>query len=106
MPSQCEQLLTSRSLTTLADLMTTFPSCLPLQVSAISALAVGLGCCPQGRLGLLEEHGQLLDLVLAAARSYPDHVQLQEYVCSFMALLMAEGKDRKKNTLIQVFLHF
>ena len=72
--------------------MGTFPSCLPLQVSALSTLAVGLGCCPEGRLSLLEEHGRLLDLVLTSMRSYPQHAQLQEYACSFMALLMAEGK--------------
>lgn len=90
-PSHCEQLLGSHALTSLAHQMETFSSRVTLQVSAISALAVGLGCWPQGRLRLLDEHGRLLDLVLMAMKNFPDHVQLQEYACSFMALLMAEG---------------
>ncbi len=72
--------------------METFPSSPTLQTGAMSALAVGLGCCThEGRLHLLSEHGKLLDLVLVAMESFPDNDQVQEYACSFMALLTAEG---------------
>lgn len=71
--------------------MQTFPASPTLQVSAMSALAVGLGCWPEGRLHLLAEHGKLLDLVLVAMESFPGEEQVQEYACSFMALLTAEG---------------
>jgi hypothetical protein len=64
-----------------------------VQVSAVSALAVGLGHCREGRLRLLAEHGKLLDLVLVAMESFPEDGQVQEYACSFMALLMAEGEE-------------
>ena len=72
--------------------MESFPSNPTLQVSAMSALSVGLGCWPEGRLEVLSEYGQLLDLVLVAMQNFPSDPQVQEYSCSFMALLMAEGK--------------
>ena len=73
--------------------METFPHSPTLQVSAVSALAVGLGCWPEGRLHLLSQHGKLLDLVLLAMEGFPQHPQVQEYACSFLALLMAESKS-------------
>lgn len=93
-PSLSEQLLSDHALSCLEVLMDTFPSSPTLQISAMSALAVGLGCCPEGRLYLLAEHGKLLDLVLVAMNTFPGEEQVQEYACSFMALLTAEGKLR------------
>lgn len=72
--------------------MATFPTSPVLQVSVISVLAVCLGSCPEGRLPLLSRQGNLLDLVLSAMETAPYQVQVQEYACSFMALLMAEGE--------------
>lgn len=91
-PSQCEQLMSDRALPTLAVVMETFPDSPSLQVSVISVVAVGLGSWPEGRLHLLSQHGKLLDLVLRAMEVFPQHPQLQEYACSFLALLMAEGE--------------
>lgn len=92
-PSLSEQLLGDHALNSLAVHMKTFPGSAMLQVSAMSSLAVGLGCWPEGRLHLLSEHGKLLDLVLVAMESFPEDEQVQEYTCSFMALLTAEGKQ-------------
>ena len=94
-PSLSEELLGDRALDTLAVLMGTFPSSPTLQVSTISALGVGLGCWPEGRLQLLSQHGNLLDLVLAAVQNFPENEQVLEYACSFMALLMTEGKGSR-----------
>ncbi len=84
--------MSDRALPTLAGIMETFYQSPTLQVSAISTLAVGLGCWPEGRLHLLSQHGRLLDLVLQAMEGFPHHPQVQEYACSFMALLMAESE--------------
>ena len=92
-PSQSEQLLAERALTSLVRVLETFPGSAGVQVSGMSALGVGLGCWPEGRLSLLDTHGRLLDLVLTAMENYPHHAQLQQYACSFLALLMAEGKS-------------
>lgn len=73
------------------QIMESFPSSLAVQVSAMSALAVGLGCWPEGRLQLIAAHGQVLDLVLVAMENFPEELQVQEYACSFWALLTAEG---------------
>ena len=91
-PSLSGQLLGDRVLLTLGEVMSRFPCSPTLQISVISALAVGLGCCPESRLRLLSQHGTLLDLVLAAMETFSDSDQLQAYGCSFLALLMVEGK--------------
>lgn len=84
-----------------------------LQVAALSALAVTLASgenslhirslpyqqldcslpppVPDGRLHVATVHGTLLDLVLCVAENFPNSAPVQQYVCAFHALLLAEG---------------
>ena len=85
-----------------------------LQVAALSALAVTLSSgedslhirslrykqldcsppsppVPDSRLHVATVHGTLLDLVLCVAENFPNNAPVQQYVCAFHALLLAEG---------------
>ena len=46
---------------------------------------------PDGRLHVATEHGTLLDLILSTAENFPNSAPVQQYVCAFHALLLAEG---------------
>lgn len=103
-PSLSGELLGDRVLFTLGEVMSRFPASPTLQTSVISALAVGLGCCPQARLRLLSQHGSLLDLVLSAMETFSDGDQLQAYGCSFLALLMAEVAVEMESGVVQLMV--
>lgn len=71
--------------------MNTYPSSVELQISVLAALGVLLSVDKERRLSLISDNGHLLDLVLLAMETFPNNAQLQQYACSFHALLTAEG---------------
>ena len=90
-PSQCSELVFMGALHTLSVAMESFLSSVHLQVSAMAALAVLLSTHKDRRLLFMSEHGRILDLVLMVMDNFPNNAQLQQYACSFFALLTAEG---------------
>ena len=72
--------------------MVNFASSPKLQVVAMTALAVLLGAVKDARMILISDHGRVLDIVFQTMQFYPSEAQLQQYACSLLALLIAEGK--------------
>jgi hypothetical protein len=75
--------------------MENFPSSCKLQVVAMAAMGVVLGVVKEARLLLISEFGYVLDVVFQSMHFYPSEAQIQQYACSLLALLIAEGKRER-----------
>ena len=76
--------------------MESFPSSTKLQVVAMAAIGVVLGVVKEARLLLISEYGHVLDVVFQSMHFCPSEAQIQQYACSLLALLIAEGERERE----------
>lgn len=95
-PSQCDDIINNGGLQTVSMAMENFPSSTKLQVVAMAAVGVVLGVVKEARLLLISEYRHVLDIVFQSMQIYPSEAQIQQYACSLLALLIAEGEMREK----------
>ena len=93
-PSQCNDIINNGGLQTVSMAMESFPSSTKLQVVAMAAVGVVLGVVKEARLLLISEYRHVLDMVFQSMQIYPSEAQIQQYACSLLALLIAEGEMR------------
>lgn len=99
-PSQCDDIVNNGGLQTISMAMQNFPSSSKLQVVAMAAMGVVLGVVKEARLLLISEYGYVLDIVFQSMHFYPGEPQIQQYACSLLALLIAEGeRERERKRL-------
>ena len=93
-PSQCDDIINNGGLQTVSMAMESFPSSTKLQVVAMAAVGVVMGVVKEARLLLISEYRHVLDMVFQSMQIYPSEAQIQQYACSLLALLIAEGEMR------------
>lgn len=96
-PSQCDDIINNGGLQTVSMVMESFPSSTKLQVVAMAAMGVILGVVKEARLLLISEYGHILDVVFQLIHFYPSEAQIQQYACSLLALLIAEGERERES---------